>query len=306
MGKAPAGRDNKNRRKQPSRLRPKNAIRKSKTNDKPKDKKKDKKRNRKKFTGDKKIKSNDKKNNNTKIELAPAVKKKKKEIIFVQWANVLQQRSFFVNQYESANRVRLSSLELDSLPETCMLELCQSPAQNQNTTGNLGEHVKVAFGSSWKEVLCGKYLKQGKVDTGSPALLVISASALRSLDFLRELRNLTQDCHPAKLFSKHMKVEEQVSMLENRVNIATGTPNRIKKLIDMEVLKLSRLAVIVFDMHTDVKGYSLFSLPQVRDEFWDLYKAYFHQPWLEGKLRFCLYGPVPINLDETKSETSDD
>lgn len=39
---------------------------------------------------------------------------------------------------------------------------------------------------------------------------------------------------------------------------------RIKKLIDMEALGLSRLTVIVLDMYTDVKGYSLFTLPQVR------------------------------------------
>lgn len=42
---------------------------------------------------------------------------------------------------------------------------------------------------------------------------------------------------------------------------------RIKKLVDMEALGLSRVAVIVLDMHTDVKGYSLFTLPQVRSGF---------------------------------------
>lgn len=41
---------------------------------------------------------------------------------------------------------------------------------------------------------------------------------------------------------------------------------RIKKLIDLEALGLSRLAVIVLDIQPDVKGYSLFSLPQVRFE----------------------------------------
>ena len=30
-----------------------------------------------------------------------------------------------------------------------------------------------------------------------------------------------------------------------------------------------------------------------RDEFWDLYKNYFHQRLLEGDLRICLYGPLP-------------
>ncbi|XP_075512052.1 uncharacterized protein LOC142547574 [Primulina tabacum] len=153
--------------------------------------------------------------------------------------------------------------------------------------------MKVAFGSSWKEVLCEKHIQEGELDPGNPALLMISLSALRSLELLRELRPLTKDCHAAKLFSKHMKVEEQVSMLKNRVNIASGTPSRIKKLIDMEALGLSRLAVIVLDMHTDVKGYSLFTLPQVRNEFWDLYKTFLHQPLLTGDLRICLYGPVP-------------
>ncbi|CAK9185786.1 unnamed protein product, partial [Ilex paraguariensis] len=55
----------------------------------------------------------------------------------------------------------------------------------------------------------------------------------------------------------------------------------IKKLIDVEALGLSRLAVIVLDMHADVKGYSLFTLPQIRDEFWDLYKSYFHPRLLQ-------------------------
>ena len=56
----------------------------------------------------------------------------------------------------------------------------------------------------------------------------------------------------------------QVSLLKKRVNIGSGTPSRIKKLIDIEALGLSRLDMIVLDMHADVKGFSLFTLPQVR------------------------------------------
>lgn len=140
----------------------------------------------------------------------------------------------------------------------------------------------------------------------------------------------------------------QISLLKNRVNIASGTPSRlvgwsshillltnhilfvkycriskfhfrIKKLIDAEALDLSRLQVLVLDLHPDVKGYSLLTLPQVRfallrkqfnlvvsllwfcinlltllltgrDEFWDLFKNYFYQPMLQGHLRICLYG----------------
>lgn len=42
------------------------------------------------------------------------------------------------------------------------------------------------------------------------------------------------------------------------------TISRVKKLIDIEALGLSRLSVIVLDIHTDMKGYSLLTLPQVR------------------------------------------
>ncbi|KAF9610969.1 hypothetical protein IFM89_026249, partial [Coptis chinensis] len=68
-----------------------------------------------------------------------------------------------------------------------------------------------------------------------------------------------------------------VSMLKRRVNIASVRQAGIKKLIDVDALGLLRLSVIVMDMHTDAKGYSLLALPQVSEEFWDLYKSHFHQ-----------------------------
>ncbi|KAG6748647.1 hypothetical protein POTOM_048576 [Populus tomentosa] len=174
--------------------------------------------------------------------------------------------------------------------KTCFVELSQESGQDVMA---LGSHMKAAFGPSWKQVLCEGKLVDGIIDPGSPAVLIISTSALRSLELLRGVRSLTKECHAAKLFSKHMKVEEQVAMLKNRVNFASGTPSRIKKLIDIEALGLSRLTMIVLDMHADVKGYSLFTLPQVRDELWDLYKDFFHQRLLQGHLRICLFGPIP-------------
>ncbi|KAF5951748.1 hypothetical protein HYC85_009692 [Camellia sinensis] len=60
------------------------------------------------------------------------------------------------------------------------------------------------------------------------------------------------------------RASRRVSFLKNHVNIASGTPSRhwlckaslvgrMKKLIDMEALGLTRLAVIMLDMQTDVK-----------------------------------------------------
>ncbi|KAK6914403.1 Protein Cms1 [Dillenia turbinata] len=162
-----------------------------------------------------------------------------------------QQLSFFVDNFQASNAVQLSSLELASLKgiddnrsvvgvsgdvdindmmatqskdaHTCILEPPDGLDQDADV---LVEQIKAAFGQSWKEVLCEGETSKGKVDPGTPAVLIISTSALRSLELIRAVRALTRDCHAAKLFSKHMKVEEQVSVLKTRVNTASGTPSR--------------------------------------------------------------------------------
>ncbi|KAL8201794.1 hypothetical protein R6Q57_010941 [Mikania cordata] len=203
-----------------------------------------------------------------------------------------QQLDFFIQQYQSANGIQLSSLELESFTDACIVKLSESLPQD---VSNLSEHMKSSFGSSWKEALCKKQLSGKNMEPGSPTLLTISLSALRSLELFRSLKPFTKECPAAKLFAKHLKIEDQVSCLKNHVNVACGTPSRIKKLIDMEALGLSRLSVVVLDMHTDVKGYSLFSIPQIRDEFWELYTTHFHQRLLSGSLRICLYGTIDAN-----------
>ncbi|KAI3795071.1 hypothetical protein L1987_37715 [Smallanthus sonchifolius] len=211
-----------------------------------------------------------------------------------------QQLQFFIQQYQSANGIQLSSLELESFTDACIVKLSESVVQD---VSNLSEHMKASFGSSWKEALCKK---QQNSEPGSPTLLTISLSALRSLELFRSLKPFTKECPAAKLFAKHLKIEEQVSGLKNHVNVACGTPSRIKKLIDMEALGLSRLSVVVLDMHTDVKGYSLFSIPQIRDEFWELYTTHFHQRLLNGSLRICLYGTIDANNFKRKLKGKSD
>lgn len=97
------GGDSKKHRKQ-QRLRPKNPIGKKRTQDK----------NPPKKTKDKKKKKSSDENKNTVNSEAPKTARKR-EIAVAQWATASQQLSFFINQYESANRIQLSSLELDSL-----------------------------------------------------------------------------------------------------------------------------------------------------------------------------------------------
>ncbi|CAN6248168.1 unnamed protein product [Urochloa humidicola] len=200
-----------------------------------------------------------------------------------------RQLEFFLRSFERAVKMRLSPLELDSYSEGCMVQLAEGSAQDVES---FGDHVKGQFGASWKEELCEGQVVEGEIGVGSPALLVISSAALRSLELLRGLKMFTKECRPVKLFAKHLKVEEQVAMLNARVNIACGTPSRIKKLIDMEALSLSRLKLVVLDMQKDAKSFNLFTLPQVSNEFWDLYKGYLEPKIREGNTRICFYGAV--------------
>ncbi|OEL16756.1 hypothetical protein BAE44_0022219 [Dichanthelium oligosanthes] len=167
-----------------------------------------------------------------------------------------RQLEFLLRSFERAGKMRLSPLELDSYSEGCMVQLAEGSAQDMES---FGDHVKVAFGASWKEELCEGQIVEGEIGMGSPALLVISSAALRSLELLR-----------------------------------------IKKLIDMEALSLSRLKLVVLDMQKDAKSFNLFTLPQVSNEFWDLYKGYLEPKVQEGNTRICFYGAVS-ERDVTKA-----
>lgn len=197
-----------------------------------------------------------------------------------------EQLDWFISAFQAATGTQLSSLELQEIPENSMLELSNTMDHNIQ---NLMKHVKAIFGPSWEEVLCEGNVVEGNVEAGCPALLIISSSAIRCVEILRGMKTLTTKCHAAKLFAKHIKIEEQVSILKERVNIAGGTPSRIKKLIEIDALKLSRLSVLMLDMHKDAKGLTLFDVPQVSNEFWELYKAHFHQQVMLSKLQICLY-----------------
>ena len=64
-----------------------------------------------------------------------------------------------------------------------MVQLAEGASQDVES---FGDHVKGAFGATWKGELCEGKLVEGSIDAGSPALLVISLGALRSLELLRD------------------------------------------------------------------------------------------------------------------------
>ncbi|EHA8588023.1 hypothetical protein COCNU_scaffold003913G000020 [Cocos nucifera] len=105
-----------------------------------------------------------------------------RDTVLLSTVPVAEQLRFFLNLFQSANKLKLSTLELEAFKDTSMVRLAEDMDQDVE---NLSKHMKAVFGTSWKEVLCEGKLSEGTIDAGSPAVLIISTSALRSLELLR-------------------------------------------------------------------------------------------------------------------------
>ncbi|KAI9903604.1 hypothetical protein N3K66_000133 [Trichothecium roseum] len=91
---------------------------------------------------------------------------------------------------------------------------------------------------------------------GAPHTLIVAGAGLRAANITRAVRKFqTKDNAVAKLFAKHMKVEEQVEFLKNKkTGIAVGTPARLIALIENGALSLENLQRLVVDAsHIDQK-----------------------------------------------------
>eukprot|EP00069_Balaena_mysticetus_P010068 bmy_06527T0 len=77
------------------------------------------------------------------------------------------------------------------------------------------------------------------------------------------------DSKVMKLFAKHIKVQEQVKLLEKRVvHLGVGTPGRIKELIKQGGLNLNPLKFLVFDWNwRDQKLRRMMDIPESELEF---------------------------------------
>eukprot|EP00127_Corallochytrium_limacisporum_P001691 Clim_evm28s77 gene=Clim_evmTU28s77 len=126
-----------------------------------------------------------------------------------------------------------------------------------------------------------KWMKKCKVDNDTPKkmprVLIIGASGIRCADINRKLPAFAKLCKIGKLFAKHFKVREQVEYLERTVcTVASGTPGRVKTLLDQRAMTLDKLDLVVIDgSYRDVKECSIFQIREVCQELLALYKDHF-------------------------------
>jgi len=149
----------------------------------------------------------------------------------------------------------------------------------------------------------------------SPMVLVVTLSARRSVELMKQLSTLKLPI--AKLFAKHMSVEDQVGLLggvakgggedgesggkKKMYSLAVGTPGRLLKLLrhgsdepgsgGLGALRLKHTEVVIIDCHEDSKGWNVCTLKDTSKELMEFMKEGMI-PQLEkrkGKLKLAMF-----------------
>ncbi|ORX59228.1 hypothetical protein BCR36DRAFT_343073 [Piromyces finnis] len=146
-------------------------------------------------------------------------------------------------------------------------------SSEQRTLTNLSSYIKQVY-PNWKKHL-GKPPKESDYH-GQPSVLVVTQSAIRAVEVIRALSEFSKYCKVGKLFSKHMKVKEQVEFLSKSVvKIAVGTPNRLIKLAENDSLNMNKLDLLVIDYnYKDSKNRNIFEIPEIRKDLLIFIKQY--------------------------------
>ena len=106
-------------------------------------------------------------------------------------------------------------------------------------------------------------LHQDTSKNSSPDVIVVSGSSNRCCDVIKQLSIFKVPV--AKLFSRHMKPEQQKNTLKKTYYpLGVATPSRLLKLLDLGFVSMPKL--IIFDVSPDVKGYSIFSQKDTRGD----------------------------------------
>ncbi|CAM9207289.1 unnamed protein product [Choristocarpus tenellus] len=126
---------------------------------------------------------------------------------------------------------------------------------------------------------------------GSPTVLVVCSGARRCVKVIKALTAFR--CQVLKLFAKHLKMDEQKTMLRKACfPLAVGTPGRMRQLANLGALQLSSATLVVLDLEKDIKGRTVLNMEGVAQEMMGLLAEYIRPklvPYGKGKLRLAMY-----------------
>ncbi|KAJ9071071.1 Protein cms1 [Entomophthora muscae] len=161
------------------------------------------------------------------------------------------------------------SSELELEPAKLREDSCfdNSSFEMAHTIADFPAFVRATVSSS-------ESLSQRSGCNGAPIVLVITPSAIRAASVARAIKDACGELKVAKLFAKHLKVEEQTTFLKSSdITLGAGSPNRITKLVELGSLKLDRLQVVVIDLFKDPKHRTLFDVPECSKDFFHFYRS---------------------------------
>ncbi|KAL1919931.1 uncharacterized protein VTP21DRAFT_1863 [Calcarisporiella thermophila] len=195
-----------------------------------------------------------------------------------------QDQLAYLHKIQEKTLPHLSSLELSEqrLPEERLLDTARF--SSPHTLEHYASFIKFGV-MSYKKKLFKK--PTGDDAVGRPLVLVLAESAIRCTEIIRALDEFRKTARIAKLFAKHIKVEEQVTLLsKEHLNIAVGTPNRVLKLTeDAGALKLDRLELLVIDAsHKDKKERTVFEVPEIVGDLYKFLPHFLNQSNISSRL----------------------
>ncbi|XP_059140649.1 protein CMSS1-like isoform X2 [Physella acuta] len=130
----------------------------------------------------------------------------------------------------------------DGLLEDCLLD-SENDFYPCNTEALAPKDYLASILTKWKQAIKKSFFMK---KTGSPCLLIVTSSAIRAVELNRQIKDfLDSRCKVAKLFAKHLKVEEQVKFLsKTNCQVGIGTPGRLLLLIRQGALQLESLMTV--------------------------------------------------------------
>ncbi|KAK3235342.1 hypothetical protein CYMTET_54452, partial [Cymbomonas tetramitiformis] len=139
----------------------------------------------------------------------PAKKKKKSSVISDKGGKVTEEPSAEIplGPLEEQARIIQVSYDKDVGPSASYLEQAHfegSMFTQLPERGTLQLRIK-ATEEAWGITAQLKKVQAGSADPGGPCLLILTSSAVRAGDLIRELHQYNKKCHIPKLFAKHIK-----------------------------------------------------------------------------------------------------
>ncbi|KAI0078182.1 hypothetical protein K474DRAFT_1594676 [Panus rudis PR-1116 ss-1] len=195
----------------------------------------------------------------------------------------------------------LSSMQAKTFSKMSSIELADmqipvsSIADTTPWTGSRNLDQLVEFITNTLPTLRTRLAQRPK-SNGTPTLMFIAGAALRVADVTRKLKDKTllgeKGGDVAKLFARHIKLEEHVRYLKRtKLAAAVGTPGRLGKLLENDALSTAQLTHIILDIsYRDAKKRNLLDIPETRDE---IFKTVLGYPKVlagirEGKIQVVL------------------